>query len=351
MDKKSLQIYSFLGIILIIAVIVVFMFLPFLSSMVLATTLVVIFEPLHRKLLKISRGQRNVATLATILAILIVFLVPITFIGLAIFNQAQDLYSKITTTSDKQNPITKIENLAEKKLNALFPKLKITLHLNDTADSFFGWLSKNTGQIFQGLANVLTSFLLSLLAIYYIFKDGDKLKKLAFSLSPLSEKQSEEIFSKLKLAIKSVIRGNIIVSITQGVLAGIGFMIFGVPNAALWGFITVVAAFVPIVGTSLVFVPIVIYLFAFSSLFSAIGLLAWGMLAVGLIDNFLGPKLIQRRIQIHNFLILLSVLGGVSLFGVMGFIIGPFTLALLAALIEVYPKIVLHKDIETASTE
>ncbi len=344
MDRKNLQIYSFLGIILIIGVIVVFMFLPFLSSLVLATTFVVIFEPLHKKLLKISRGERNVATLSTILAILVVVLVPLTFIGLAVFNQAQDLYTRITETTSKQNPITRIENLAEKKLNDIFPKLKISLHLNDTIDSFFKWLSSNTGQIFQSLANVLTSLLLSLLAIYYIFKDGEKLKQLIFNLSPLSEKQSEEIFLKLKLAIRSVIRGNIIVAITQGLLAGIGFAIFGVPNAALWGFITVIAAFVPIVGTSLVFVPIVIYLFAFGTLFQAIGLLAWAMLAVGLIDNFLGPKLIQRRIQIHNFLILLSVLGGVHIFGVMGFIIGPFVLALLTALIEVYPQLVLKKD-------
>mgnify|MGYP001577368375 FL=1 len=344
MDKKSLQIYSFLGLILIITIVVALMFFPFLSSMVLAITFVVLFEPVHNKLLKLARGQRNIATLATILVILIIVLVPLTFIGIKVFDQAQDVYLKITETSAKTNPLTKIEKIAETQLEKIFPKLNISLNLSDTAHSFFKWLSTKTGRIFQGLASIITSFLLSLLAIYYIFKDGDKLKKLIFGLSPLSGKQSEEIFSKLKLAIKSVIQGNIIVAITQGLLAGIGFAIFGVPNAALWGFVTAIAAFVPIVGTSLVFVPLIIYLFAFDTLFSAIGLLAWGMLAVGLIDNFLGPKLIQRRIQIHNFLILLSVLGGVSLFGAMGFLIGPFCLALLAALINIYPQLVLQKE-------
>ena len=133
-------------------------------------------------------------------------------------------------------------------------------------------------------------------------------------------------------------------AVTQGLLAGIGFTIFGVPNAALWGFITVIAALVPILGTSIVLTPIIIYLFAFDTLFSAIGLLAWGMLAVGLIDNFLGPKLMQRKIRIHSFLILLSVLGGLSLFGPIGFLIGPLFLALLSTLLDIYPVLVLQRS-------
>lgn len=344
MDQKSFQIYFLNGIVLTVIVVVALMFLPFLSSLVLATTFAVIFEPLYKKFLKIARGQRNVATLATILAILIIVLVPLTFIGLKVFDQAQNLYTKITESTGKQNPLTQIETTIDKKLKDIFPKLTVSLNLNETAKLFFKWFTGNIGPIFQGLASILTSFLLGLLAIYYLLKDGEKLKRLIFNISPLPEKQNEEIFTKLKLAIGSVIRGNLTVAITQGLLAGIGFTIFGVPNAALWGFVTVIAALVPIVGTSLVLTPIIIYLFAFDTLFSAIGLLAWGMLAVGLIDNFLGPKLIQRKIQIHNFFILLSVLGGIGLFGTMGFLIGPLILALLAALLNIYPQIVLHKE-------
>ncbi len=344
MDKKDLQTYFFLGLILISLIVVAFMFLPFLSSIVLATTFVVIFDPLHQKILKAARGQKNVAALATILLILIIVFVPLTFIGLKVFDQTQDLYVKITEDNTKLNPLTKIENGIDQELNKLFPKLNISINLNDTVSLFFKWFTKNIGHIFQGLASILASFFLSLLAIYYLFKDGDKLKNAIFKASPLSQKHNEEILGKLKVAIGSVIRGNIIVAITQGLLAGIGFTIFGVPNAALWGFITVIAALVPMVGTALVLTPIIIYLFAFDTLFSAIGLLALGMLAVGLIDNFLGPKLIQRRIQVHSFLILLSVLGGISVFGPIGFLMGPLFLAFLAALLNLYQSFILHKE-------
>ncbi len=344
MDKKNIQTYFFLGLIFIALVVVTFMFLPFLNSLVLATTFAVIFEPLHKKILKISRGQKNIAALATILAILVIVFVPLTFIGIKVFDQTQDLYLKITDSNAKINPLTKIEDSIEKELKILVPKLKISINLTDNINLFFKWLAKNVGPIFQGLANIATSFLLSLLAIYYIFRDGDKLKNAVFKVSPLSQKHNEEIFAKLKLVIGSVIRGNLIVAVTQGLLSGIGFTIFGVPNAALWGFVTVIAALVPIVGTSLVLTPIIIYLFTFDTLFSAIGLLAWGMLAVGLIDNFLGPKFIQRRIQIHSFLILLSVLGGITVFGPIGFLMGPLFLALLITLLNIYPSLILNRE-------
>ncbi|MBI3589668.1 MAG: AI-2E family transporter [Candidatus Liptonbacteria bacterium] len=343
MDRQNLQVYFFLGLIFVALVIVFFMFLPFLGSVVLATTFAVLFEPVYEKILKLSRNQRSVASLATILTILIIVFVPLTLIGIKVFGEAQDLYLRITQPNTAINPVTKIENTLEHNLKIFFPKLSVSLNLNDSIKSFFKWFTQNLGPIFSGLANILTSFLLSLLAIYYIFKDGARLKKAVFRVSPLPEKYNVEILEKVKSSISSVIKGNLIVAMSQGIVAGIGFTIFGVPNAALWGFVTVVAALVPIVGTSLVLAPVIIYLFLFDTLFSAIGLLAWSMLAVGLIDNLLGPKLIQKKIQVHNFLILLSVLGGISLFGPIGFLLGPFLLAFLSALLQIYPSLILRK--------
>lgn len=344
MEKKDLQVYFLISLTLAIFIVVALMFLPFLNALVLATTFAVIFEPLHRRMTKISRGQKNIAALSAILIILVIVFVPLTLIGLKVFDQAQNLYVRVIESKNELNPIVRIENSIEEKIQDLFPQLSISLNIQETIALFFKWLTQNIGPIFQGLANILTSFLLGILAIYYLFKDGEKLKHLAFKISPLPDSINEEIFKKLKVAIGTVIQGSLIVAITQGVLAGIGFTIFGVPNAAFWGFITVIAALVPIVGTSLVLTPIIIYLFAFDTLFSAIGLLAWGLFAVGLVDNFIGPKLIQRRVQIHNFFILLSVLGGISFFGPMGFLIGPLFLALFVALLNVYPTLVLNKS-------
>ena len=174
------------------------------------------------------------------------------------------------------------------------------------------------------------------MSLYYLLKDGQKLKRAAIEYSPLANIDDEMILKKLELAIGSVIKGNFTIAFIQGILAFIGFTIFGVPNAILWGAAAAVAALIPSVGTALVLLPAVALLFLSGQLFPAVGLLLWGMLAVGLIDNFLGPKLIGRGMKLHPLLVLFSVLGGLVFFGPVGFLLGPIILSLLFALLHIY---------------
>ena len=166
------------------------------------------------------------------------------------------------------------------------------------------------------------------------------MRKKLITLSPLADKYDEEISSRIGLAINSVIRGTLVLAIIQGFLTGIGLLLFGVPSPAFWGSVAAVSALVPGVGTALISIPAVIYLLATGSQVAAIGLGIWAIVAVGLIDNLLYPKLVQRRMKIHSFFILLFVLGGLVFFGPMGFILGPVTLSLLAALLDVYTFLV-----------
>ncbi len=346
MNYKNFQIYFFLGILAVVFLVVILMFLPYLSSLVIAATLAIIFEPVHNRIFKIVRRQKILAALITILAMLVIVLVPITFFGIKVFNQAQNLYLQVSAKNTNLDSLDQISVSFEKKINSLFPKLGFSFDINESIEKFFKWFFQNIGPIFSSIAQIFTNFLLSLIALYYIFKDGQRLKATLFRLSPLNDDHNNEIFAKLKNAIGSVIRGSITVAVIQGVLAGVGFTIFGVPNAALWGFVTVVAALIPIVGTAAILAPAIGYLFLFGNPMAAVGLLIWGMTAVGLIDNFLGPKLIERSVKIHPFLILLSVLGGMSFFGPIGFLAGPLAIALLFALFNLYPVIVLSKPAE-----
>lgn len=346
MNYKNFQIYFFLGILAVVFLVVILMFLPYLSSLVIAATLAIIFEPVHNRVFKIVRRQKILAALITILAMLVIVLVPITFFGIKVFNQAQNLYLQVSAKNTNLDSLDQISVSFEKKINSLFPKLGFSFDINESIEKFFKWFFQNIGPIFSSVAQIFTNFLLSLIALYYIFKDGQRLKTTLFRLSPLNDDHNNEIFAKLKNAIGSVIRGSITVAVIQGVLAGTGFAIFGIPNAALWGFVTVIAALIPIVGTATILAPAIGYLFLFGNSMAAFGLLIWGMTAVGLIDNFLGPKLIERSVKIHPFLILLSVLGGMSFFGPIGFLVGPLALALLFALFNLYPVIVLSKPEE-----
>jgi predicted PurR-regulated permease PerM len=136
------------------------------------------------------------------------------------------------------------------------------------------------------------------------------------------------------------VRGHLVIGILQGLVVGFGFFIFGVPSPVIWGVAAAVASLIPMIGTSLVIIPGILILLLAGSLVQAIGLLIWGIFAVGLIDDLLGPYLIERGIKIHPFLILLSALGGIALLGPVGFLAGPVILALLFALLDLYPTIV-----------
>ena len=212
-------------------------------------------------------------------------------------------------------------------------------------DLFTGDLG-NIGPIVTSLASVFLYVFLSLFGFFYLLKDGERFKNKVVSLLPLEPEYSEEIFSRLEHAVNSVIRGTLVIAAIQGIVAGLGFAIFGVPNAVLWGTIAALTALVPTLGTSLVVVPAVIYLFITGNAGAGFGLIAWGFLAVGLIDNTLSPYVMKRGIKIHPFLILLSVLGGISLMGPIGFLAGPLILSFLFALLDIYPVLILKKNKE-----
>jgi predicted PurR-regulated permease PerM len=165
-------------------------------------------------------------------------------------------------------------------------------------------------------------------------------------LSPLPDKYDSRVIQRLHDAINSVVRGALLIALIQGIVSGVGLSIFGVPNAVLWGSLAVIAALIPYVGTAAVITPAVVYLFLIDRTGAAIGLAIWGVVAVGLMDNFLGPRLVNRGIKLHPVVILLAVLGGLVFFGPLGYILGPLVVSLLFALLDIYPLLVRPKPRE-----
>ncbi|RJR12807.1 AI-2E family transporter, partial [Candidatus Parcubacteria bacterium] len=154
--------------------------------------------------------------------------------------------------------------------------------------------------------------------------------------SPLKDGDDEIIATRLGSAVLATVKGNLLIGLIQGAMTGLGFLLFGVPNAALWGSVAAVMALVPGLGTAIVILPAAIFLFLTGDTTGAIGLLVWGIAAVGLIDNFLGPRLVGMGLKLHPLAVFLAVLGGLSLFGPIGFLLGPLTLSVCLALIDIY---------------
>jgi predicted PurR-regulated permease PerM len=337
--------FYFLLILLAIALILSFLILrPFLFAFTLAIVFAVLFQPLYRKILKYTFKFEALASFITIIIIVILIFTPLMFLGFQILKEAKNLYVTLAADVGKDTILRSLNGLAN-NFHQRFPNLpEFSIDFELYFRQGLSWILNHLGAVFSNFASMIATAFLFFISLFYLLKDGVKLRKKIIHLSPLNDADDEMIIRKLEQAMSSVIKGNFVIALIQGTLTAIGFAIFGVPNFILWGTAAAVTSLIPTLGTSLVFVPAIILLFIGGQYFSAGGLLIWDMLAVGLIDNLLGPKLIGRGTELHPLLILLSVLGGVLYFGPIGLLLGPIILSLLFALLDIYYYVTSKKN-------
>ncbi|MBI2459534.1 MAG: AI-2E family transporter [Parcubacteria group bacterium] len=343
--KKQKPQFYFLLVLLAATLILSFYILrPFMSVFILAVVFAVIFQPLYRRMLKYCFRHEGLAALLSTIMVAVIILTPLIFLSIRILQELRELYISLVENGGKDNFINIFNGLTENFRRYFLLPSEFSVNFGQYLKQGLNWLLQNLGSLFSNLAGILATSFVFLVSLYYLFKDGQKIKQAVINYSPLADLDDEMILNKLELAISSVVKGNFTIAFIQGFLTTIGFMIFAVPNAILWGAVAAIAALIPSVGTSLVFIPAIILMFVNGQVFSAVGLLLWGALAVGLIDNFLGPKLIGRGMKLHPLFVLFSVFGGLVFFGPVGFILGPIILSLLFALLHIYFYVMNNGD-------
>jgi predicted PurR-regulated permease PerM len=342
MSTQTLQYYFLIVLIVISATLSFFILQPFLIVLILSAISAVVLQPLYRQMLRYLR-QPGLASSATILIAVVCIVVPLAFISLQIVSEAQQLYSSIVKAENDPSATTvfrEINSVVTYYVPALaVPETEVSVTVDQYSKEALAWVLHNLGGVFGSAAQLFLSFFVFVIALYYFLRDGMRLKKLAIETSPLSVADDEIVFARLETAINSVIRGSLAIALIQGVLTTIGFTLFGVPNSVLWGVVAALAALIPGIGTALVITPGVVYLFLIGSTIPAIGLLIWGVVAVGLIDNLLGPKLMGKGMQVHSLIVLLSVFGGLAFFGAAGLFVGPLCVSFLFALLTIFQQI------------
>src|SRR3989344_264268 len=312
-----------------------FIFKPFLYALILALIFSVIFGSMHKKIFNMTGQKKRLSAFISSLIVFLCVVIPFILLGTKILQEAINFYSNVGNNAIISLIKDTLDNLSRNYPNISGSSPSLDSYLNQGVT----WLVGNIGSIFSNTAQIIIELFVFLGALYYLFKDGKQFRNMVISLSPLEHIYDEKILDKLELTINSSVKGTLLVALIQGILTGIGFTIFGVPNPALWGAVAALSALIPSVGTALIIAPATLFLFLTGPIGPALGLLIWGAIGVGLIDNFLGPKLIASGSKLHPFLVLLSVFGGLSLFGPIGFLLGPFVLSLLFVLFEVYSDI------------
>jgi predicted PurR-regulated permease PerM len=326
----------FILIVLAAALVLAFLiFKPFLAPLALAAIFAVVLLPVYSRIAKAFRGWKGFSAFLTVLVAAVGIILPVALIGSLIVREAASVYVALANGTGQTYVDTAVNAISAAVPGASTYLESFSANIETYAKGGLQWILGHAGAAFSGIAGIFFSLFIFLISLFYLLKDGPGIRKALTRYSPLGEADYQAITDRLSLAINSIVKGNLSIALLQGTVSGIGFALFGVPNPVLWGAVTAIAALVPGVGTPLVLIPAIGYLFLTGSTGAAIGLIVWGVLAVGLIDNLLGPRLVGKGMQVHPLIVLLSVLGGISFFGPVGLFLGPLTVSFLFAILAV----------------
>jgi predicted PurR-regulated permease PerM len=321
----------FLSLLAASFILLAYLFYPFLGALTLALALAIAFRPVFRYFLRHWSGRRGLAAWGTILVILIIVIVPLFLIGIRVWGEIGGLYNEYLTGGVmggfQSGPLAELVARYAPGISVDLPQFQARI---------IEWLFTNLNNIFSSIVGVAFNLLIIFITLFFLFKDGHRFKTALRRLSPLSDSQDRAIVDRLEDTINSVVKGTVLVALIQGLLTGFGFAIFGVQESILWGILGALTSIVPGVGTGMVFIPVVVFFAATGSYALAIKLTIWGVLVVGMIDNFLRPFLVERGVGIHPLFTLLSILGGLEIFGAIGLILGPIVLSFAVTLAQMY---------------
>jgi predicted PurR-regulated permease PerM len=317
---------------------------PFVTALALSAIIVTICYPLYNRIQRFTPGQnKSIASLLTTLVVLMIIVLPIILLSSLVVREIVSFYQSLSdpqfgTTFAFSDMVAQLERVVQNFIPGF------TVDIGAQLQASGQWLTGNLGAIFASTISTLFVFFIAVIGSFYFFRDGRELLQLLVKASPLPDREDHIILDRMAVAVRAVATGTVLVALIQGTLTAIGFTLFGIERAILWGSLASVGALIPGVGTTVVTIPAVITLFLTGEVFNAVGLLAWSAVIVGLVDNFLGPYLMSRGNNMHPFIILIAVLGGISLMGPIGFVIGPVIVTLFLVLLEIYNQYIVHEQ-------
>ena len=319
---------------------------PFLEPILWAIFLALVLFPLHRKLQHLFKRQRILPAMTMTILVVCVIVLPFALLILSLANEAVDLYHSVQEMiqtgqlqayleKPREFPIlrqivTRLDQTFD--LSRLDPMALILKNLQQVSTV----LLSQSSRILKGLSSFLIAFLFTILSLYYLFKDGDRLYEWLKEILPLHPRERDLLLDRFRAMVNATIYGGLLIAIIQGLLGGLAFWVLGLSPPILWGTAMALFSFIPLGGTAFIWFPAAIFLFLQGAFTKGIILLAIGVLVISSVDNFLRPFLVGAKTHIHPLLLFVTVIGGIHAFGMIGVIAGPLIGTLCLTLIELY---------------
>jgi predicted PurR-regulated permease PerM len=317
-------------------------FAPLLWAAILALT----FYPLTTWLVRAFGGRRSLAAFTLVVGVTLVAILPSFYLGSLLVREATDAYVRLQGAMREGELVGLVDRIHASRLGGLWQRVsplfqQLSIDLSDLLLRATNWLSDQIVGYASSLArNVLVSvlhFLLMLVALFFFFRDGEAMADRLRVLLPMEPAHKDAIFHRLYTTLTAVVQSMIVTAVTQGVLAGIGYWLIGGLDFSLFlAFLTLLASFLPLAGPALVWSGACIYLLLTDHVGRALGLALWGVFVVSTADNWIKPLFIAGRARLPPFLLLISIIGGLQVYGFLGVFLGPVVVAILFTFIEIY---------------
>lgn len=313
-------------------------FKPFLSPIAWAIVLSIVFYPVFAFILRYVKW-RPLASLLTLITILIMLLGPFSYFSYLLSQEVRSFIDAVQAgqfdpiNTVLHNPsLRNIINRILKLMSVSEAELQRTIleNVSQLGKSLVGGVTGGLGNV----ASVITDFIFMILSIFFFLEGGSEFVAGIHKFIPFSIKHRDRLFKQTQDIIVSTIYGGVVVAIAQAILGGTAFSLLHVPSPVLWAFAMFIASFIPLLGTFVVWGPLAAYLFLKGAVLNSILLVIVGVLAISSVDNILRPLIIRGKMQMPTLAIFFSILGGIKVFGFIGFIMGPLVLALFVSVAQ-----------------
>ncbi|GGC82029.1 AI-2E family transporter [Marinobacter halophilus] len=332
----KLETRTFLAMLVGVSIAFALLMKPFFGPIFWAIAIALIFYPVQQRLTRRFGDRPNINALITLLVCMVIVVLPVLGLGAALITEGLGIYQKIQSGDIRPGEYIDQINQSFPAIQAFLGRFDIDfMEFRDRAvNAFLGGsqflakqafgIGQNTFQFFLGLA-------LMIYVAFFLIRDGQQLVELLIKALPLGDERERLLFAKFAEVTRATVKGNLFIAIIQGGLGGLIFWILGINGALLWGVVMAIFSLLPAVGAAIVWVPAAVYLAAIGDIIPAVILSVYGMVIIGLADNVLRPILVGRDTKMPDYLVLLSTLGGLVMFGINGFVMGPLVAALFMA--------------------
>ncbi|WP_433736145.1 AI-2E family transporter [Pseudomonas putida] len=335
MNEESVQGKSLTILLGVVSIAFIWILLPFYGAVFWAVILGILFAPMQRRLQLKFGWQRNLTSLLTLSICLVIAILPVIIISALLVQEGAAVYQRIESGElDIAGYVAQIKHSLPPYFQHLMDRFGLGglegMREKVVKSAMAGGQALAT-QVFsfgQGTFDIVVSFFIMLYLLFFFLRDGAELARKVRAAVPLEEQQKRRLQLKFNRVVRATVKGNLLVAITQGALGGLIFWLLDIPSALLWSVLMAFLSLLPAVGAGIVWAPVAAFFLFTGAIWQGVALGLFGVFVIGLVDNVLRPILVGKDTKMPDYLILISTLGGLAVFGLNGFVIGPLIAAL-----------------------